>query len=96
MLVLRLPRHGEHVASKCRISALRTMKRRHVRRMTNRMDQFEKNRLSEEVRLYRHLYDTALKQHIDHVSSHNSWTEIGRTLRKEREFCKLRDGYVKA
>jgi len=32
------------------------------RRTTNRMDQFE-NRLSEEVRLYRHLYDTALKQH---------------------------------
>jgi len=43
------------------------------------MDQL-KNRLSEEVRLYRHLYDTALEQHSDHVNSQNSWTEIGRTL----------------
>ena len=50
-----------------------------ARRMTNRMDQFE-SILREDVSLYRHLYDTALKQHRDHVNSQNSWTEIGRTL----------------
>ena len=57
------------------IRLARTMKRRvkvvvhqskfvswHARKTSNRKDQFE-NRLSEEVRLYRHLYDTTLKQH---------------------------------
>ncbi|XP_070759513.1 uncharacterized protein [Enoplosus armatus] len=64
------------------------------------MDKFE-NRLTEQVRLYRHLYDPSSRDHRDTQMVVNSWKEIATTLEKEEAFCRkawknMRDRFVKA
>ncbi|XP_053283274.1 uncharacterized protein LOC128444691 [Pleuronectes platessa] len=58
-------------------------------------------RLSEQVRLYRHLYDYSMREHRDHYMAQKSWRKIAQTLGKDEVFCRklwknLRDRYVRA
>lgn len=58
-------------------------------------------RLAEEVRKYRHLYDTSQREYKDFQKMNNSWKEISQTLGKDEAVCTakwkyLRDRFVKA
>nr|XP_019935123.1 PREDICTED: transcription factor Adf-1-like [Paralichthys olivaceus] len=58
-------------------------------------------RLSEQVRLHRHLYDHSMREHRDHHMAQRSWGKIAQTLGKDEVFCRkvwknLRDRYVRA
>ena len=58
-------------------------------------------RLSEQVRLHRHLYDHSMREHRDHHMAQKSWRKIAQTLGKDEVYCRkvwknLRDRYVRA
>ncbi|KAF3698615.1 hypothetical protein EXN66_Car014302 [Channa argus] len=64
------------------------------------MTAFEE-RLCEEVRKYRHLYDTSVKDYRDHQMTNKSWREIAKTLCSDEHTVKkqwkyIRDRFVKA
>ncbi|XP_076126391.1 uncharacterized protein LOC143106093 isoform X1 [Alosa pseudoharengus] len=64
------------------------------------MDEFE-SKLSEQVRLYRYLYDPSMKEHRDAQRCQNSWREIAMNVGKEEAICRkiwknLRDRLGKA
>ncbi|KAM9339257.1 uncharacterized protein ABDE67_016919 [Symphorus nematophorus] len=64
------------------------------------MDAFE-SRLSEQVRLYKHLYDRSLREYRDNVTTSHSWREIAAAVGREEAFCRrvwknTRDRFVKA
>ncbi|KAK2822806.1 hypothetical protein Q5P01_022871 [Channa striata] len=64
------------------------------------MTKFEE-RLCEEVRKYRHLYDTSVREYRDPQRKSNSWREISRTLCSDQRTVKkrwkyIRDRFVKA
>lgn len=57
-------------------------------------------KLSEQVRLNRHLYDPSMKEHRDFQRVQNSWKEIAEALGKDEVFCRkmwknLRDKFVR-
>lgn len=63
------------------------------------MDAFEE-RLTEEVRRFKHLYDTTSPLYKTHDATVNSWREIGTALGRDPQVClkrwkALRDRYVR-
>ncbi|XP_029104392.1 uncharacterized protein LOC114909421 [Scleropages formosus] len=70
------------------------------RRSKRNMDKFEE-RLAEEVRKYRNLYDSSLKDYKNSQMTMNSWREIAKILGTDEHYCRhkwkcLRDRFVKA
>ena len=64
------------------------------------MTSFEE-RVCEEVRKYRHLYDRSVRDYTDGQMANNSWKEIARALESDEKHVRktwksMRDRYVKA
>lgn len=58
-------------------------------------------RLAEEVKQYRHLYDSSTRDYKDSLAAASSWQEIAQTVGLEEQICRvkwknLRDRYVRA